>query len=188
MGCKELIDSLRAAGEGRVRALREEAEREVERIRADAAKRIEALQLQQKHQQAAAAADRASRLLAEANAQARLIRLRSERALAERLRGHARASLPSLRNAGYADMFVALVRELPPFTWKSVRVHPEDVTLARGHFPGAEVTPDPGITGGFIAASEGDQVRIANTFEQRLENLWEELLPDIMREAAERAR
>jgi vacuolar-type H+-ATPase subunit E/Vma4 len=188
MGCKELIESLHAAGEGRARALRAEAEREIERIRTDAAKRIEALQLQHTHQQAAAAADHASQVLAEANASARLIRLRSERALAERLRGHARASLPSLRNVGYAEMFVSFVRELPAFAWRTVRVHPDDVTLARGHFPGAEVTPDPGITGGFIAASEGDQVRIANTFEQRLENLWEELLPEIMREAMDLAR
>lgn len=188
MGCRELIESLRAAGEGRTRALRAEAQREVERIRADAAKRIEALQREQQHRQAAAAADHASRVLAEANVSARLIRLRSERALAERLLTHARASLPTLRNASYGEVFAAFVRELPPFTWKRIRVTNDDVALARRHFRDAEVVPDPDMTGGFIASAERDEVCIVNTFEQRLESLWEELLPDIMREAAERAR
>ena len=188
MGCRELIESHRAAGEGKVRALRAEGEQQIDLIRADALKRIETLRIQQTQQQAAAAADHASQLLADANASSRRVRLRSERALAERLHALARASLPSLRNVGYADMFSSFVRELPPFVWKTVSVNPEDEALARGHFSEAVISPDPVITGGFIAVSEGDQVRIVNTFEQRLENLWEELLPDIMREAAELVR
>jgi vacuolar-type H+-ATPase subunit E/Vma4 len=188
MGCRELIESLRAAGEGRVRALRAEAEQETAHIRAEAEKRIEALRNQQAHRQAEAAAERASRILAEANGEARLVRLRSERALAERLHARALASLPAVRNVGYEDVFISFVRELPSFAWRSIQVHPDDVVLARGHYPGAEVTAAPGITGGFIAVSEEDQVRVVNTFEQRLENLWEELLPDLMREAADLAR
>jgi vacuolar-type H+-ATPase subunit E/Vma4 len=188
MGCKELIDSLRAAGDGRMRALRTDAEQEMERIRSEAEARVQALRQQHAAQQSAAAAEQASRIISEANAAARLVRLRSERAFAERLSTLARSSLPSLRNIGYGDVFASFVQELPPFVWKTVRVNPGDADLARKHFPGAEIVPDPGITGGLIAISEGDQVRIVNTFERRLESLWEELLPDIMKEAEELIR
>jgi flagellar biosynthesis/type III secretory pathway protein FliH len=42
----------------------------------------------------------------------------------------------------------------PTFTWKTVRVNPEDVALAREQFPGAEVLADPGVIGGLEAASD----------------------------------
>jgi vacuolar-type H+-ATPase subunit E/Vma4 len=188
MGCKELIDSLRAAGEGRMRALRTDAEQEMERIRSEAASRAQAIRQQHEAQRSAAATEQASRIIGEANAAVRLVRLRSERAFAERLNALARSSLLSLRNIGYADVFASFVQELPQFVWKTVRVNPDDADLARKHFPGAEIVPDPGVTGGLIAISEGEQVRIVNTFERRLETLWEELLPDIMKEAVELIR
>jgi vacuolar-type H+-ATPase subunit E/Vma4 len=182
MGCKELIGSLRAAGDERLKAIRAEAEKEAERVRLDAGRRIEALQEEHARKHAAEAARQAETLMAEANRNVRAIGLRAERALAERLYGAARASLNALRNEGYRDVFTGFARELPRFTWKTVQVNPGDVALAREQFPGAEVLAEPGIIGGLVAASEGDQVRIVNTFEKRLERMWEEMLPDIMKE------
>jgi len=164
MGCKELIESLRAAGDDKLKAIRAEAEQEAERIRADAARRVGALQ--------------------EERARKRAVGLRAERALADRLYRAARASLPALKNVGYQDVFSGLARELPPFTWKTVRVNPGDVALAREQFPGAEVLAEPSIIGGLEATSEGDRLQVVNTFEKRLERLWEEMLPEIMKEVA----
>ena len=184
MGCKELINSLRAAGDEKLKALRCEAEQEAERVRAEAARRVEALREEHGRKHAAAAARHADVILSEAHAAVRAIALSAERTLADRLYGAAQASLRSLRNTGYRDVFIGFCRELPRFTWKSVRVHPDDVALAREQFQDAEVHADPGIIGGMVAASEGDRVMVVNTFEKRLECLWEEMLPEIMQEAA----
>jgi vacuolar-type H+-ATPase subunit E/Vma4 len=182
MGCKELIGSLRAAGDEKLKTIRTEAEQEAVRIRTDAARRIEALQEERTRKHAAEVAKQSEALMAEANRTVRVIGLRAERALADRLYGVARASLPALRNVGYRDVFTGFARELPKFTWKTVRVNPGDVAQAREQFPEAEVLADPGIIGGLEAASDGDRVRVVNTFEKRLERMWEEILPDIMKE------
>ena len=187
MGCKELIEALRASGDEKVKAIRSDAEREAARIRAEAAQRVEAVRAGHARKRAAAAAAHAERLLSEANGTARRIRLDADHALSARLYGIARASLPRLRNAGYRDVFVSFAGELPRFIWKTVRVRPEDADLAKQLFPDAEIVGDNGITGGLEAVSEGQQVRVVNTFEKRLERLWEELLPDVMKDLAEQA-
>jgi vacuolar-type H+-ATPase subunit E/Vma4 len=184
MGCRELIESLRTAGDERIKAIREEAEQEAGRIREETARRIEALQSEHARRHAAEAAKEAEALMSEANSSIRRIRLRAERALAERLYAAARESLHTLRNVGYGDVFQGFARELPRFTWKSVRVNPEDVAIARELFHGAEILPAPEIIGGLEAVSEGERVRVVNTFEKRLERMWEEMLPDIMKEVA----
>jgi len=182
MGCRELIEALRAAGEEKVRSQRAAAEQDAARMRAEADARIDRLRRSRDQEHAAAAAQQAEALLAEAAADARRERIRSERALADRLAGIARAALPSLRNVGYADVFASFVQELPRLEWRTVKVNPADVTLARSHFPGAEVLPDEGISGGLIAQTEGRRIQVVNTFETRLEHLWEDLLPEIMQE------
>ena len=184
MGCKELIGSLRAAGDEKLKALHVESEQEEQQIRAEAAHRIEALKEEYARKHAAEAAKQAEALMAEANRTVRAIGLRAERALAERLFSVARASLQTLRNAGYRDVFTRFAQELPQFTWKTVRVNPEDVALAREQFPGAEILADPDIIGGLEAASEGNRVKVINTFAKRLERTWEEMLPDIMKEVS----
>lgn len=186
MGCKELIESLRASGDEKVKAIRIDAEREAERIRSEAAQRIEAVRADHARKRSAAAASHGERFLSEANDRSRRIRLDADHALSSRLYGIARASLSRLRNSGYRDVFASFVNELPRFPWKTVRVGPEDVDLAKQHFPGVEIVPDESISGGLEAVSEGERVRIVNTFEKRLERLWEELLPDIMKDTAER--
>lgn len=184
MGCRELIESLRAAGEEKMKAIRQEAEQEACRLRADAERRINALQDEHARRHAAEAAKEAEALRAEANNAIRRIGLRAERALAERLYATAHESLPTLRNVGYRDVFQGFARELPQFSWRTVRVNPEDVKLAREVFPGADIQPAPEIVGGLEAVSEGERVRVVNTFEKRLERMWEEMLPDIMKEVA----
>ena len=52
-------------------------------------------------------------------------------------------------------------------------------------FPDAEILFDKAITGGLEAISDGGEVRVVNTFEKRLERMWEEMLPEIMKEVME---
>ena len=184
MGCKELIGSLRVAGEEKLKALRTDAEQEAERVRAEAARRINALREEHIRKHSVEAARHAEAIMAEASAAVRAVGLRSERTLADRLYDVARGVLHTLRNEGYRGVFTGFSRELPQFTWMTVRVNPGDVALAQELFPAAEVQADPSIIGGLVAASEGDRVRVVNTFEKRLESLWEDILPDIMRDVA----
>lgn len=186
MGCKELIESLRAAGDERVKAMRLEAEQEAERVRAEAGRRIAEVRADHAAKRSAAAAAHAEQYLAEANGTVRQKKLLSERALADRLYGLARSSLPALRNVGYRDMFTSFAQELPRFTWRTIRVNPDDGALAREHFPDAEILFDKAITGGLEAMSDDGQVKVVNTFEKRLERMWEEMLPEIMKEVMER--
>jgi len=186
MGCKELIEALRAAGDERIRAMRAEAEQAAERARAEARLRIAEVREDHARKRSAAAAARAEQYLAEAHGTVRQKRLMAERALADRLYGLARSSLPVLRNVGYKDMFTSFAQELPRFTWKTIRVNPADGALAREHFPDTEILFDKAITGGLEVISDEGQVKVVNTFEKRLERMWEELLPEIMKEVMER--
>lgn len=188
MGCQELIQSLREGCEERIRAARAEAEQEVRRVREDAARRRDAVRAAQERKRSAEAARHAETIMAEANAAVRRLRIAAERTLAGRLQAAALAALPALRNEGYRDVFLSFVRELPRFSWKTVKVNPADVELARGQFNGAAVTADQNISGGLDVATEDAQVRAVNTFEKRLERIWEELLPDLIRDVKELKR
>ena len=182
MGCRELIESLRVAGDERIKAMRAEAEQEAERVRAEAGRRIAEVRADHAAKRSAAAAARAEQYMAEANGIVRRNRLLAERALVERLYGLACSLLPTMRNVGYRDMFTSFARELPRFTWKTIRVNQADGALAREQFPDAEILFDKDITGGLEALSAAGEVKVVNTFEKRLESMWEEMLPEVMKE------
>ncbi|MDA8098123.1 MAG: V-type ATP synthase subunit E [Nitrospiraceae bacterium] len=183
MGHRELIESLRIAADGKVRTLRDETETEAGRLRAETALKIDELHRARQAAAAARTTVQAELLVADARSRARLIKRGAERMLATRLHALARSLLASLRNVGYADVFGSFVKELPPLMWKSVRINPSDLELAREHFPDAEIGTDPAISGGFIAASEGGKITVTNTFEKRLERIWEELCPMLILDA-----
>jgi V/A-type H+-transporting ATPase subunit E len=66
-------------------------------------------------------------------------------------------------------------------------VSPQDLALARLHFPGAEIQGDPAIGGGFAATGDGGSYQVVNTLERRLERVWPLVLPLLLREAEEEA-
>src|SRR5512143_469660 len=148
MSCKELIDSLKQAADGRVRHLWSDAEAEAAKIRVDAGSRLELLREESAKKQAASATDLVNRALSEAKSRARIQRLSAEKEMSGRLYETAKALLPSLRNHSSEAVFMALVQELPPGTWQTVRVHPADVDLAKKYFPQAEILADARINGG----------------------------------------
>lgn len=180
MGFQELTDALRSDGEEKVRQIRQTTEAEAERIRAETADGIRELQADYGRRQESAAAAESGIILAEAERQAALIRLEAEKVLAGRLYTLAHATLPQLRDDRYGELFTALVEELLPCRWETVRVNPTDSELAEASFPGAAVETDNGITGGMEVIAEGRKVRIDNTLEKRLERAWPELLPRLL--------
>ena len=102
--------------------------------------------------------------------------------LSERLYRISHASLGRLRNQEYEGFFKNMAAELPLLPWKTVRVNPEDVGIARKHFPGAEIITDEGISGGMDVITGDGKFRVINTLEKRLERAWGDILPHIMKE------
>jgi V/A-type H+-transporting ATPase subunit E len=188
MSSRELIESLRRAGEENIRALKQEAERQATTLKSTASEKIADLRKQYADQLTVVTGDELRRARAEASNRARDLRLSAEKTLADSLFSIARFSLHQLRDDRYPAVFEKLVKELPPLPWKVVRVHANDVALAQKYFPGAEIEPVGHISGGVDVAIADGTVRVINTFEKRLERIWAELLPqmvnDVCREVA----
>jgi len=185
MGCKELIESLRQARDEKVIAIWDEAEREADRIKAEALLMAGQVRADFERKRSAAAGEKAARALSDANSAARTHRLVAEKELSDRLYSLAAASLVVLRRPDERSMFASLAAELPPFPWKTVRVNPGDVALAKELFPEAGIVPDDAITGGMDVMTGAGKVRVVNTLEKRLERAWPEVLPEMIRDVHE---
>lgn len=114
--------------------------------------------------------------------QERLLRLQAEQALAARLLRLARELLPQLRADAGREVFAALAAELPPAEWGELRVHPDDLPLARQLFAGIAISADSRNSGGLEAVTADGGLRVINTLEKRLERLWPHLLPELRKE------
>ncbi len=182
MGYEELLAALRAEGERKAGAIREKAAAEAGRLRDEAGAERALLEEKCRQEQARQIAAQESAILAEAEREARRMRLAAEEKLAERLSILARRLLPRLRNGGYPAVFTRLAGELPPDTWEEVRVNPTDAELAVALFPVARIMPDIAICGGLEVRADGGRVQIVNTLEKRLERGWPELLPLVIGE------
>jgi vacuolar-type H+-ATPase subunit E/Vma4 len=191
MSSRELIESLRQAGEASIRAQRQEAEQETAGLQARAAQKIAALQKQYAERLSTVSSEELRRARAEAANRARSLRLAAEQTLADSLFSIARFSLRQLRDDRYPAVFERLVRELPALPWNIVRVNSADVDLAKKYFPGADIAGVSHISGGVDVSMADGTVRVINTLEKRLERVWSELLPqmvdDVYREVGDAA-
>ena len=178
MGCEELIGSLRKEAEEKVREIWREAEEEAGKLQAGFLLRLEALRLE--NASGSSSEEDRQKVLLDAGNSARTIRLASEDRLSARLYILAVSSLHLLRGKGYEDIFHRLVLEIPPLGWHSVKVNQDDCDLARKFFPDAAIVADRNITGGMEVEAEEGWVRVANTFEKRLERAWPQMLPGLI--------
>lgn len=185
MGGQELIEALRKTAEEQVRRIWNEAETDAGKLKADAERRREELARLANGRPSAEAEEYERSVMRQAVLKARNIRLEAEAALSEGLYASARTSLPSLRQERGSGLFTELASELPALAWKTVRVNPADVDLARTTFPDAEIVPDEQIIGGMDATTQGEAVRVVNSFEKRLERAWPELMPEMMKDVHE---
>jgi len=182
MDCENLIDCLWKEADKKIRIIYEEAKEAAAKIGGETSVKISRLREEYERKTNEATATRIREIRADAEKEARLLRASAAQRFSNRLYGEFRSSLPLLRNEGYANAFAAMASELPPLSWKVVRVNPGDVSLAREHFPDAEIVSDCGISGGMDIATGDGRIRVINTLEKRLERIWEELIPDLMRE------
>ena len=182
MGCKELIESLRAAASERVNAVWSEASAEADNARAVCAQKIDQAKEEAGRIMAARVALICSQALLESRNKERGLRLAGDRKLADLLYSIAVSRLCMVRDREYDATFQALVQELPQFTWGSVKVHPDDVKRARTLFPNAKIAAAEGISGGLEVTSDDGLVTVVNTCEKRLERAWEAMLPEMIRE------
>lgn len=114
-------------------------------------------------------------------------RLEAEAALALRLLSLAKGLLEEFALAGGRRLFLALVAEIPRYSWKLVRVNPRDRKACAGCFPEVEIAQTDKISAGLEVQDAAQQVRIINTLEKRLAHLWPELLPELMAELRQKA-
>jgi vacuolar-type H+-ATPase subunit E/Vma4 len=182
MGCKELIESLRRAADEKIVSIWNEAEGEADKVKSDITQKVDQVRADFERKKSWAVGEKIVRALSDANGTARTRRFAAEKEVADRLFSLATASLATLRNSGYHEVFKAMVRELPSLPWKTVRVNPDDATLAKEHFPGVEIIQDGTITGGVDAMIESGKVRVVNTFEKRLERIWADILPGMIKD------
>jgi len=183
MGSKELIESLRRAADERIRLIWKDAEGEAEKIRAEVSHRLDLLHESSSRTESLAATAVQVAAVSVANNRSRAHLLKAEKELSDRLFSVALSSLPRLRSSGYQEAFGKMAQELPPLAWKTVRVNPADVGLAKGSFAGAEIIPDKTISGGVDAMTDGGKIRVINTFEKRLERAWVDMLPGLLIDA-----
>lgn len=182
MGHGELLNALHRKGEEQAAAIRRAADEEEEGVRAAATSRIDQLREEHERRCGAACAVRQHEVVAAAEREATLLRIRAENELALRLRQRATACLERLRDGEYANLFRLLAEELPPAGWETIRVNPLDAPLAASLFPGAEVVVDPSIIGGLEAATADGTLTVINTLESRLARGWNDLLPALVAE------
>ncbi len=182
MSYRELIDALNRECDEKMRGIRQEAEAEADKIRAEVLRKTREMKESYGRERSFAARTRSDSILSEARDTARANRLRAEQELSGRLYQVAVRSLPHLRDERYGDVFLSLVRELPPDPWEVVKVNPADRDVVTGLFPDSEILGESGISGGVEVIGAKGSVRIVNTFEKRLERAWTEILPEIMRD------
>ena len=144
--------------------------------------RREELRREHEQQRELLCSGRQRTLIAKADREAALIRLRAEHALSLRLHERARVCLKQLRTDDSERLFLTLAAELPAVPWQTVWINPGDASTASGRFPGATIIPDETLAGGLKAATADDSLTVDNTLEVRLERLWPDLLPHLMAE------
>jgi V/A-type H+-transporting ATPase subunit E len=180
MGYRELTTELRREAEEKIGEYRQRAEDEALRAREEALVEMERMRNESARKQASAVEETVRGILSDAERKVLEMRLAGMRDLSGRLYDVAVSLLTGLREYRYEELFAALFRELPDFAWRTVKVNPADLEMARRQFPEAEITADAGICGGMEVFSEEGRVCIANTLEKRLERGWPELLPDLI--------
>lgn len=180
-----LLDDLRQRSGQRVAAIWRQAESDAAALRTERERELGAARGLLEQQQGEAARAVTEPVIRAAEIEALRIQDNACRDLAGRLSALATEQLARIRQAEYPAIFAQLAAELPDAAWPGVRVNPQDLALARRHFPEADIKGDPAILGGFIAEGDGSRHRVVNTLEQRLVRAWPFALPILLRQIEE---
>lgn len=187
MGQSELEAALRKGGDEKIRGIWSAVEAEAEDLRRNTADLLSQEQQaeQVRCEQQILALQTAKNAAAEQKVER--CRLDAEAVLARRLSTLATGMLEEFAVAGGVKLFLALVAEIPSYSWRQVRVNGRNQLTAVSCFPAAEIEIATEISAGLEVQDEERQVRIINTLEKRLAHLWPELLPELMAELRQKA-
>lgn len=180
MGRRELLEALQRDGREKLAAITGRRTAEEERLRVEFASKIDVLKQEHETQRELLCSGHKRQILAKAEREAAMIRLRAEHALALRLHECARNSLPQLYQHGAERLFPLLAAELPTMPWQTISTAPGDTSRAAALFPTATIVPEPTLAGGLKAALAENLLTVDNTLETRLEKLWPDLLPQLL--------
>ena len=186
MGRHELETALRREGDQQVRQLWQQLEAEADLLRRQNAAVLEREQQATKARLDAETAVILGTARAVAMQQAQRTRLFAEEQLVERLKSQAQPLLEKMATEGGQALFLALAAEIPAHDWHKITVHARDAGAAKDQYPGAEVISSAQISGGLQTEDAEGRVMICNSLEKRLEHLWPELLPEMLREIRQR--
>lgn len=177
MGHHELIEALRRDGESKCAAIVAGYEAEAEGLRSGANRRCAALRQEHEQHLEMLCNLRYRELTGAAEKEGRMVRLRAEHRLSERLRQRAGAFLGRVRGEGYEVFFQGLAASIAWGKWGRVAVNPSDEGIAARFFPLAQIIADDSIAGGLRAFSAEIELVVDCTLESRLERLWPDILP-----------
>lgn len=180
MDGEELLSSLQRDADTKIRAIWTETEAEAARLQAEQAAATAALLSACREQTSGDIKRRKEDVIARAQQEAARLRRAAEQDLAARLLPLAQKSLYAIGDSDAGDLIEGLSREVPSLSWEQVRVNPRDEERARGLFSGAVIVADDRIAGGLDATTADTSIRVVNTLEKRLQNAWEEILPELM--------
>lgn len=187
MGQQELEAALRCDGENKAREIWQEVEAKATQLRRENAQTLDLQRQSVAARRQVEISVQREALLSAARKQAQNRRLLAEAALALRLKRLAVGLLEEQASIGGEKLFQFLATELPDYPWQRIRVNHRDEALAQATFPTAEVLSGEGISAGLEVQSDDGRIQIINTLEKRLEHLWQELLPELLKEFRQRA-
>lgn len=177
-----LLEDLRRKSAERVAAAWQRVAGEAAALRAQEEADLVAARAVQKRQQQEAERAAAEPILRAAAIEALRCEDDALRELGGRLQELARERLSSLRDEGYPALFAGLAAELPEIEWGEVQVHPDDVALARRHFPGVKIRGEEAVKGGFIVSAASGGLQVVSTLARRLELALPQALPRLLQE------
>lgn len=180
MGLDELLGSLKKNKQSQIDTIWQEANREAESLRKQVDEAIADITKKHAEQLASACQKSMRSIFSDTEIKTRTKKLLAYQTLEQSLRNVAHKQLPALRENNYDAIFAQLVNELPKRSWEKIVVNPADQLLTKTFFPAEIILPDPAVSGGLVAITEGDRITVDNTFEKRLERKWHHILPAIL--------
>ncbi|AWB28255.1 V-type ATP synthase subunit E [Halococcoides cellulosivorans] len=181
MSLETVVEDIREQAEAQAEAIREEAEAEAEEIRAEAEAEADQIREQRERDVERQIDQERERGLSNAELEAKQARLRARRSVLQDVRERVEDELVELDGDRRRDLTESLLTDaLDEFDEGSLVVHgrAEDRDLLDDLVTDRDATVgDPrDCLGGVVVTSEGARVRVNNTFDAVLEDVWEEHL------------
>jgi len=186
MSLETVAEDIREQARARADEIREEAEAEAEGIREEAEAEAEGIREEAEAEAEREIAQEREQALSSAKLEAKQARLEARREILQSVREEVEAEIASLegetRRELTASLLAAAAAEFDDGEDVSVYGRPDDRELIEdllAEYDGFEYAGERDCLGGVIVESEASRVRVKNTFDSILEDVWEDNLREI---------